>query len=115
MFEINPFENIIIFRKTFGEHLKIIIKAKTQHKSVINVKGTEFTPKLHTDMVSSSRNTSLKLSLSDFSLKILRKGFNSLGAHQGREEGMRNERRGGLFIEKICHQLPDKAVDVQQP
>jgi hypothetical protein len=95
--------------------MKIIIKAKTQHKSVINVKGTEFTPKLHTDMVSSSRNTSLKLSLSDFSLKILRKGFNSLGAHQGREEGMKNERWGGLFIEKICHQLPDKAVDVQQP
>jgi hypothetical protein len=57
----------------------------------------------------------LKLPLSDFSLKILRKGFGSLVAYHGREEGVRNERRGGLFIEKIHHQLSDRAADVQQP
>jgi hypothetical protein len=26
---------------------------------------------------------------------------------------MRNERRGGLFIGKVCHQLLDKVVDVR--
>jgi hypothetical protein len=33
-----PFENIIIFRKTFNEHLKTIIKAETQDKTVSNAK-----------------------------------------------------------------------------
>jgi hypothetical protein len=32
-----PFENIIIFRKTFSEHLKTIIKAETQGKTVSNI------------------------------------------------------------------------------
>jgi hypothetical protein len=31
------------------------------------------------------------------------------------EEGVRNEGRGMLFIEKIRHQLSDRAVDVRQP
>jgi hypothetical protein len=33
-----PFENIIIFRRTFNEHLKAIIKAGTQNKAVLNTK-----------------------------------------------------------------------------
>jgi hypothetical protein len=57
----------------------------------------------------------LKLSLTDFSLKTIRKGFGSLGAYQRKEEGVRNERRGGLFIEKVHHQLFDRAADVWQP
>jgi hypothetical protein len=57
----------------------------------------------------------LKLSFTDFSLKILRKGFGSIGAYQRKEEGMRNERRGRLFIGKVCHQLSDRAADVWQP
>jgi hypothetical protein len=95
--------------------LKIIIKAETQHKPVINVKGTEFTPKLRMDITSSCQNSSLKLPLSDFSLKILRKGFGNLEAHQGKEEGVRNERRGGLFIGKVRYQLSDRVADVWQP
>jgi hypothetical protein len=94
--------------------LKIIIRAETQHKSVINVKGIEFTPKLRMDMASSSRNSSLKLPLSDFLLKILRKGFGSLGAHQGKEKGVRNERKSGLFIGKVRYQLSDRVADVRQ-
>jgi hypothetical protein len=57
----------------------------------------------------------LKLSLSDFSLKTLRKRFGSLRALQGKEEGVRNERRGGLFIGKVCHQLSDRVADIRQP
>jgi hypothetical protein len=57
----------------------------------------------------------LKLNLTDLSLKMLRKGFGSLEAHQGKEEGVRNERRGGLFIRKVCHQLFNRAADIQQP
>jgi hypothetical protein len=81
---------------------------------VINVKGIEFTPKLRMDMASSSRNSSLKLPLSNFLLKILRKGFGSLGAHQGKEEGVRNERKSRLFIGKVRYQLSDRVADVQQ-
>jgi hypothetical protein len=50
----------------------------------------------------------LKLSFTDFSLKTIRKGFGSPGAYQRKEEGVRNERRGGLFIEKVHHQLFDR-------
>jgi hypothetical protein len=57
----------------------------------------------------------LKLNLTDLSLKMLRKGFGSLEAHQGKEEGVRNERRGRLFIRKVCHQLFNRAADIQQP
>jgi hypothetical protein len=51
----------------------------------------------------------------EFLLKMLRKGSGSLEAHQGKEKGMRNERRGELFIEKVLHQLSDRAVEVWQP
>jgi hypothetical protein len=44
---------------------------------------------------------------------MLRKGSGSVGAHQGKEEGMRNERRGRLFIGKVYHQLSDRAADVR--
>jgi hypothetical protein len=57
----------------------------------------------------------LKLSLTNFSLKTPRKGSGSLGAHQRKEEGVRNERRDGLFIEKVHHQLSDKEADIWQP
>jgi hypothetical protein len=57
----------------------------------------------------------LKLNLTEFSLKMLRKGSGSIGAYQAKEEGMRNERRGGLFIGKVFHQLSDRAADVRQP
>jgi hypothetical protein len=43
------------------------------------------------------------------------KGYGSLRAYQGKEEGVRNERRGGLFIEKVCHQFSDRVADVWQP
>jgi hypothetical protein len=33
-----PFENIIIFRKKFSEHLKTIIMVGTQDKTVLNIK-----------------------------------------------------------------------------
>jgi hypothetical protein len=46
---------------------------------------------------------------------MLRKGSGSPEAHQGKEEGVRNERRGGLLIEKVRHQLSDIAADIQQP
>jgi hypothetical protein len=32
-----PFENIVIFRKTFSEHLHAIIKVETQDKTVSNI------------------------------------------------------------------------------
>jgi hypothetical protein len=51
----------------------------------------------------------------DFPLKTLRKGSGSLGAHEGKEGGVRNERRDELFIEKVRHQLFDRAADVRQP
>jgi hypothetical protein len=51
----------------------------------------------------------------DFSLKTLRRGSSSLEAYQRKEEGVRNERRGRLFIEKVRHQVCDKAADVWQP
>jgi hypothetical protein len=57
----------------------------------------------------------LKLNLTNFSLKMLRKGSSNLEAHQGKEEGVRNERRGRLFIGKVHHQLSDRAADIQQP
>jgi hypothetical protein len=66
-------------------------------------------------MVSSLGNSSLKLNLTDFSLKMLRKGSGSLKAYQGKEECVRNERKGGLFIGKVRYQLSDKAADVWQP
>jgi hypothetical protein len=39
----------------FTEHLKILIKAETQDKTMLNTKGIELTPKLSMDMVSPSR------------------------------------------------------------
>jgi hypothetical protein len=65
------------------------------------------------DMVSPPRNSSLKLTLTNFSLKTQRKYFASLGAYQGKEIGVRNERWDRVFIGKVCHQLSDRAVDVR--
>jgi hypothetical protein len=46
---------------------------------------------------------------------MLRKGFGSLEAHQGKEEGVRNERRVMLFIGKVHNQFFDRATDVRKP
>jgi hypothetical protein len=54
----------------------------------------------------------MKLTLTNFSLKIQGKDFGSLGAYQGKETNVRNERWYGLFIGKVYHQLSDNAVDV---
>jgi hypothetical protein len=62
-----------------------------------------------------SLGTTLKLILTNFSLKTQWKDFGSLGAYQGKETGVRNERWDRLFIGKIRHQLSDRAADVQQP
>jgi hypothetical protein len=107
-----PFENIIIFRKTFSEHLKTIIKAGTQNKAVSNTKEQSLPQSQARTWSLFLGNFSLKLNLMDLSLKTLRKGSGSPEAHQGKEEGVRNERRGGLFIGKVCHQLSDRAADV---
>jgi hypothetical protein len=73
-------ENIIIFRKTFSEHLKTIIKAGTQNKTV-KYKGTELTPKLSTNMVSSPQKLLFEALSHEFSFNMLRKGSGRLGAH----------------------------------
>jgi hypothetical protein len=66
-------------------------------------------------MVSSPRKLLFEALSHGLPLKILRKGSDSLGAYQGKEEGVRNERRGELFIEKVRHQLSDRATDIRQP
>jgi hypothetical protein len=38
-----------------NEHVEILIKVETKNKKVIMTKGTKLTPKLGTDMISSSR------------------------------------------------------------
>jgi hypothetical protein len=82
---------------------------------VITTKGTELTPKLGTDMFPFPRNSSSTLFLTDLSLKNTNEWFWQPRGIPKEEEGVRNEWEGGLFIEKICHQLPDRAADVQQP
>jgi hypothetical protein len=57
----------------------------------------------------------MKLALTNFPLKTQGKDFGSLGAYQGKEIGVRNERWDGLFIGKVFHQLFDRAANVWQP
>jgi hypothetical protein len=38
--------------KMLNEHLKKLIKAELRDKTVLNIKGTELTPKLSMDMIS---------------------------------------------------------------
>ena len=38
-----PFENIVIFRKTFSEHLAAIIKVETQGKTMSNIEEKSLT------------------------------------------------------------------------
>jgi hypothetical protein len=96
-----------------NEHLENLIKVKIWVKIMLNTKRTELTPKLSTDMVSLCGNSLLKLTLTNFSLKNEGKDFSSLGAYQGKETGVRNERWDGLFIGNIRHQLSDKAEDIR--
>jgi hypothetical protein len=82
---------------------------------MITTKGMELTPKLSTNMFPFSWNSPSMLFLMDFSLKTPRNGSGSLGAYQGKKKVWGMKGRGGLFIEKIRHQLPDRATDVRQP
>jgi hypothetical protein len=82
---------------------------------MITTKGTELTSKLSTDMFPFPRNSPSTLFLMDFFLKTPRNGSGSLGAYQGKKNAGVMKGRGGLFIEKIHYQLPDRAADVQQP
>jgi hypothetical protein len=96
-----------------NEHLENLIKIKIQDKTVLNTKGTELTLKLSTDMVSHLENSSLKLIITNFSLKTQGKDFGSIRAYQGKETGMRNEQWDGLFIRKVHHQLFDRVTNVR--
>jgi hypothetical protein len=69
------FENIIIFKKTFNEHLENLIKAEIQDKIVLNTKGTELTPKLSTDMVFPPWKLLLEAHSHQFLTQNSREGF----------------------------------------
>jgi hypothetical protein len=90
--------------------LENLIKAKIYDKTMLNTKGTELTPKLCSDMVSSPRKLLLEAHSQISHLKTQGKDFGS----QGKETGVRNERWDGLFIGKLCHQLSDRAANVRQ-
>jgi hypothetical protein len=103
-----------------NEHLENLIKGEIQNKTMLNTNGTKLTPKLSTDMVSPPRkpllgNSSLKLTLNNFSLKTQGKDFGNLGAYQEKETCVRNERWDRLFIGKVCYQLSNRAADIRQP
>jgi hypothetical protein len=105
------FANIIIFKKKLDEHFENSTKHKTKAISVLNTKGNE----AHIEAKHGHGLSSLEtLFLTKLSLKKW-KGFWQPRAHQAVEEGMRNERRGDLFIEKIRHQLSVGPADVRQP
>jgi hypothetical protein len=72
--------------------LENLIKVEIQEKIILNTKGTELTLKLSMDMVSLLENSSLKLTLTNSSLKTQGMDFGSLGPYQGKETGVRNER-----------------------
>jgi hypothetical protein len=99
----------------FNEHLEDLIKVETQDKIVLNTKETEFTPKLSTYMISPSRKLFFEAHSHQSLTQNSRKGFGSLGAYQGMGMGERNGRWDDLFIEKVHHQLFDRAADVWQP
>jgi hypothetical protein len=70
-------------------------------------KGIELTLKLSTDMISTSRKLFVETLPPGFLTQNTKKRFWQPRSIPGKEEGVRNERRGGLFIEKVHHQLPD--------
>jgi hypothetical protein len=82
---------------------------------MITTKGMKLTPKLSTDMLPFSRNPLLMLLLMDLFYQNTKERFWQPRGIPREEEGVKNEGKGGLFIEKIHHQLPDKAADVRQP
>jgi hypothetical protein len=59
----------------FNEHLENLIKAETQDKIVLSIKGIELTPKLNTDMVSTSRKLLFEAHSHQFLNQNPRKGF----------------------------------------
>ena len=65
------------------------------------------------DMVSTPWKHFVEAYSHQFLTQILRRGSGSLGAHQGKETGVRNERWNRLFIGKVCHQLFDKAANIR--
>jgi hypothetical protein len=95
--------------------LENLIKVEIQDKIVLSTKGTELTPKLSTDMVSPSWKLHFEAHSHQFLTQTSRKGLGSLRAYQGMGMGERNGRWGGLFIEKVRHQLSDRVADVRQP
>ena len=109
------FENIILFKECLINTWKLI-KAEIGSKTVLNMKRNRAYPEAqHGHDLPSLETPYLKLTLTNFSLNKQRKGSGNLGAHQRKEIGLRNERRGMVFIGKVCHQLHNRVVDVQQP
>jgi hypothetical protein len=98
-----------------NEHLENLIKAEIPDKTVLNTKGTELTPKLSMDMVSPPQKLLLEAYSHQFLTQTQGKDFGILGAYQGKETSVRYERWDRLFIGKVCHQLSDRAMEVQQP
>jgi hypothetical protein len=58
-----------------NEHFEILTKAETQDNKVIMTKGTELTPKLSTDMVSSPRKLFFEAFSHGFPTQNTKKGF----------------------------------------
>jgi hypothetical protein len=58
-----------------NEHFEILIKAKTQDKKVIMIKGIELTPKLSTDMISSPRKLFFEALSHGFPTQNTKEGF----------------------------------------
>jgi hypothetical protein len=69
------FENIIIFKERLMNTWKNLIKIETQDKTVLNTKGMELTPKLSTNMVSSSQKLFFEAHSHQFLTQNSRKGF----------------------------------------
>jgi hypothetical protein len=95
--------------------LKIPIKVETQDKTMINIKGTELTLKLSTNMVSPSQKLLFEAHSHQFLTQNSRKGFWQPRGIPGMGMVERNGRWDGLFIGKACHQLSDRGTNVWQP
>jgi hypothetical protein len=80
---------------------------------MLSTKRTELIPKLSMDIVSLPWKLLIEAYYHRFLTQNLREGFWQPRAYQGKETSVRNERWNGLFIGKVRHQLPDRAVDVQ--
>jgi hypothetical protein len=96
------------------------LKNSTRHKPkatiVLNTKETRITPKQSIDMVSPPWKLLFEaLFLTKFSLKMWKRGFGSLGAHQRAKMGVRIERWGWVLIGKVHHQFFVRPANVRKP